>query len=135
MTSTIMMKVIIVLVIFIETSILSVQGFTVGNCISASNTVSACRAKRFTLMSSAQPDDFAPFTSWPTVTLADVINSQDEALDMLSVDDSVDIVDLPPPYVPLLIAALILVGVGLLTGSLGDVYSEGKDRIIYECNK
>jgi hypothetical protein len=62
--------------------------------------------------------DFYPsvLRTWPTFTLADE--------NILINIDSAEISDLPPPYVPLIIAALILVGVGLLTGSLGDVYTE-----------
>ena len=38
--------------------------------------------------------------------------------------DDVEIAELPPVYVPLLFAFAIIVGVGVLTGSLGDVYTE-----------
>lgn len=40
-------------------------------------------------------------------------------------DDEVEMIELPPPYVPVIVAIGILVGVGLLTASLGDVMSEG----------
>jgi hypothetical protein len=39
--------------------------------------------------------------------------------------EELEIAELPPPYVPLLFGVGILAGVGLLTSSLGDVYSEG----------
>jgi hypothetical protein len=39
--------------------------------------------------------------------------------------EELEIVELPPPYVPLLFGVGILVGVGVLTSSLGDVYTEG----------
>jgi len=65
--------------------------------------------------------DFSPSAplEWPTISLAD-----GESLDNLNIDDAIEISDLPPPYVPLIFAVLVLLGVGLLTGSLGDVYSE-----------
>ena len=37
-----------------------------------------------------------------------------------------ELAELPPPYVPALFAVVLLVGVGLLTASLGDVLDEGK---------
>jgi hypothetical protein len=40
-------------------------------------------------------------------------------------EDDLDVIDLPPPYVPVIVAVGILVGVGLLTVSLGDVMSDG----------
>ena len=39
-------------------------------------------------------------------------------------DDDVELADLPPPYVPALFAVALLVGVGVLTGSLGNVMDE-----------
>ena len=45
------------------------------------------------------------------------------ALDAL---DDVEVAELPPPYVPILFAIGILGGVGALTASLGDVYTEGE---------
>ena len=36
-----------------------------------------------------------------------------------------ELVDLPPPFVPVLLAVVILGGVGVLTSSLGDVISDG----------
>jgi len=38
--------------------------------------------------------------------------------------DDVEVAELPPVYVPILFAIAIMVGVGVLTSSLGDVYSE-----------
>jgi hypothetical protein len=70
---------------------------------------------------------FSYTSSIPSFTLAETTDTQIIPLESINVEDAVEIADLPPPYVPLLIAALILVGVGLLTGSLGDVYSEGKE--------
>jgi hypothetical protein len=40
--------------------------------------------------------------------------------------EELEIAELPPPYMPLLFGVGILAGVGVLTSSLGDVYSEGK---------
>lgn len=40
--------------------------------------------------------------------------------------EELDIVELPPPYVPALFGLVLIVGVGVLTSSLGDVYTEGK---------
>ena len=37
-----------------------------------------------------------------------------------------ELAELPPPYVPALFAVVLLVGVGLLTASLGDVLDEGR---------
>lgn len=39
-------------------------------------------------------------------------------------DDDVELADLPPPYVPALFAVALLVGVGVLTGSLGNVMDD-----------
>lgn len=47
-----------------------------------------------------------------------------------SVDD-LEIVDLPPPYVPILFAIGVLGGVGVLTASLGNVMDEGEPCV--EC--
>jgi len=38
--------------------------------------------------------------------------------------DDVEVAELPPVYVPIIFAIVILAGVGLLTSSLGDVYTE-----------
>lgn len=46
---------------------------------------------------------------------------------LAEVDDSLDgveLAELPPPFVPLIFAFALLIGVGVLTSSLGDVYSE-----------
>ena len=40
--------------------------------------------------------------------------------------DDYEIAELPPPYVPALFGVVLLVGVGLLTSSLGNVMDEGK---------
>ena len=40
--------------------------------------------------------------------------------------EELEIAELPPPYVPALFGLVLIVGVGLLTSSLGDVYTEGK---------
>ena len=37
----------------------------------------------------------------------------------------VEVAELPPPYVPIVFAVALIAGVGLLTGSLGDVIAEG----------
>jgi hypothetical protein len=44
-----------------------------------------------------------------------------------------EMVDLPPPYVPVLFAVVILGGVGFLTSSLGDVISDGKTICLIPC--
>jgi len=38
----------------------------------------------------------------------------------------IEIMELPPPYVPVIFAFVCLGGVAALTGSLGDIISEGK---------
>jgi hypothetical protein len=43
---------------------------------------------------------------------------------LLSATDDVEIAELPPVYVPALFGVALLVGVGLLTGSLGNVMDE-----------
>jgi len=54
-----------------------------------------------------------------------------------AVEDALDveIAELPPPYVPILFSIGLVAGVGLLTGSLGDVIAEGKWLIIFLSNK
>ena len=44
----------------------------------------------------------------------------------MAATDEYEIAELPPPYVPALFAVALLAGVGLLTGSLGDVMDEGE---------
>ena len=48
-----------------------------------------------------------------------VVHSIEESM------DDIEIAELPPVWVPIVFAIVILGGVGLLTSSLGDVYSEG----------
>jgi len=50
-----------------------------------------------------------------------LIPSVAKAFDTL---DDVEVADLPPIWVPILFAFGILIGVGVLTASLGDVYTE-----------
>jgi hypothetical protein len=38
--------------------------------------------------------------------------------------DEYEVADLPPPYIPVIFGLGLLVGVGLLTGSLGDVIDD-----------
>ena len=40
-------------------------------------------------------------------------------------EEDYEIAELPPPYVPVIFAVVLLGGVGFLTGSLGDVMTEG----------
>jgi len=42
----------------------------------------------------------------------------------LAEDTDVELADLPPPIIPVVFSLLLLVGVGALTGSLGDVLDE-----------
>lgn len=42
------------------------------------------------------------------------------------VDDDLEIESLPPPWVPIIFAIVIIGGVGVLTSSLGDVMYDGK---------
>lgn len=46
------------------------------------------------------------------------------SLAMAAAADEVEIAELPPPYVPILVAFGLFIGVGLLTQSLGDVMGE-----------
>jgi hypothetical protein len=45
--------------------------------------------------------------------------------------DEYEMTELPPPYVPVGFALLLIAGVGVLTGSLGDVMTEGKFRPLW----
>lgn len=36
-----------------------------------------------------------------------------------------ELADLPPPYVPAIFAVVLIAGIGILTGSLGNVMDEG----------
>ena len=38
--------------------------------------------------------------------------------------DDLEVTELPPPYVPVIFGILVIGGVGVLTASLGDVYTE-----------
>mgnify|MGYP005848795105 CR=1 FL=1 len=40
--------------------------------------------------------------------------------------EEIEMAELPPPWVPALFAVVLLAGVGVLTGSLGNVMDEGK---------
>jgi hypothetical protein len=60
-------------------------------------------------------------TILPLSTSALLIPGVAQAFDTL---DDVEVADLPPVYVPILFAIFILAGVGVLTSSLGDVYTE-----------
>jgi hypothetical protein len=44
--------------------------------------------------------------------------------------EEVEIADLPPPWVPAVFAVVLLLGVGALTGSLGNVIDEGKSKLL-----
>lgn len=57
----------------------------------------------------------------PLSTSALLIPGAANAFDTL---DDVEVAELPPVYVPIIFAIVILAGVGLLTSSLGDVYTE-----------
>lgn len=39
--------------------------------------------------------------------------------------DDYEIAELPPPYIPIVFALALVAGVGVLTGSLGDVIADG----------
>lgn len=45
--------------------------------------------------------------------------------------DEYEMTELPPPFVPVIFAVFLIAGVGVLTGSLGDVMTEGKFRPLY----
>ena len=45
---------------------------------------------------------------------------------LVAMADDVEIAELPPPYVPVAVAVVLLGGVGVLTSSLGDVLADGK---------
>ena len=45
---------------------------------------------------------------------------------LVAMADDYEIAELPPPYVPVAVAVVLLGGVGVLTSSLGDVLAEGK---------
>lgn len=103
----------------LENSIYNVCGFSI---IKSHTITSANSAVHLHSIISAHLSGVvkqSPTLSWPTFTLAD-----ENSIASVNIDNAVEISDLPPPYVPLIIAVLILLGVGLLTGSLGDVYSE-----------
>ena len=57
----------------------------------------------------------------PLSTSALLVPGVANAFDTL---DDVEVAELPPVYVPIIFALVIMVGVGLLTSSLGDVYNE-----------
>ena len=48
-------------------------------------------------------------------------------LSALAADD-IEIADLPPPWIPAVFSVFLVVGVGVLTGSLGNVIDEGEQR-------
>ncbi len=62
-----------------------------------------------------------PKTVLPLSTSSLLIPGVSQAFDTL---DDVEVAELPPVYVPIVFAIVILAGVGLLTSSLGDVYNE-----------
>lgn len=64
----------------------------------------------------------APIVSYPTLVQAIVDETTGTDIDI----NALEIAELPPVWVPIVFAVLILGGVGLLTSSLGDVYTEGE---------
>ena len=64
----------------------------------------------------------APLPRW-TASFAALATSAAAVLPALA-DDDVQFAELPPPYVPALFGLGLLVGVGVLTGSLGNVMDE-----------
>ena len=76
--------------------------------------------RSFTKEVQSLPKSIVPLTSSASAS-ALLIPGAAQAFETL---DDVEVAELPPVYVPILFAIVILVGVGLLTSSLGDVYNE-----------
>ena len=62
----------------------------------------------------------------PTVT-ATILTTASSPLVARAIEDE-EFAELPPPYIPVIFGLGLLVGVGLLTGSLGNVMDEGKPQ-------
>eukprot|EP00543_Licmophora_paradoxa_P003172 CAMPEP_0202458712 /NCGR_PEP_ID=MMETSP1360-20130828/27379_1 /ASSEMBLY_ACC=CAM_ASM_000848 /TAXON_ID=515479 /ORGANISM="Licmophora paradoxa, Strain CCMP2313" /LENGTH=127 /DNA_ID=CAMNT_0049079389 /DNA_START=14 /DNA_END=397 /DNA_ORIENTATION=+ len=62
-------------------------------------------------------------TKFNAAALAGIATASSAVTPALAVD-SYEVADLPPPYIPVIFGLGLLVGVGLLTGSLGDIMSE-----------
>eukprot|EP00591_Stephanopyxis_turris_P001365 CAMPEP_0195529306 /NCGR_PEP_ID=MMETSP0794_2-20130614/31793_1 /TAXON_ID=515487 /ORGANISM="Stephanopyxis turris, Strain CCMP 815" /LENGTH=106 /DNA_ID=CAMNT_0040660595 /DNA_START=282 /DNA_END=602 /DNA_ORIENTATION=- len=63
-------------------------------------------------------------SSRPLLCLATFAGSLVSSAAVALAESDVEYAELPPPYVPVIFAVVILGGVGALTGSLGDVISD-----------
>ena len=57
-------------------------------------------------------------------TTAVVVSRVTSAALVLATETDMELTELPPPYVPALFGVALLIGVGVLTGSLGNVMDE-----------
>lgn len=64
-----------------------------------------------------------PASQWLPLGITAIATSLSFVPMALAVEDP-ELAELPPPYIPILVAVVLLGGVGLLTNSLGDVMAE-----------
>jgi hypothetical protein len=62
---------------------------------------------------------------WATSVLAGLATGLCSFVSRGMASDEYEMAELPPPYVPAIFAVVLLAGIGVLTGSLGDVLDEG----------
>jgi hypothetical protein len=63
---------------------------------------------------------------WATSVLAGLATGLCSFVSRGMASDEYEMAELPPPYVPAIFAVVLLAGIGVLTGSLGDVMDEGR---------
>lgn len=62
---------------------------------------------------------------WATSLLAGLATGLCSFVSRGMASDEYEMAELPPPYVPAIFAVVLLAGIGVLTGSLGDVLDDG----------
>ena len=79
----------------------------------------------FSVNNIVEPKTFSPNVKNHGIVSSAFASAAVPAAALAAVEDGVELAELPPPIVPIIFAIGLIVGVGLLTSSLGDVYSEG----------
>jgi len=121
----------------------SVQYAKLIHSTSSSSTANNCRGIGPTLFLSALPspeDDTVSFPKAPTtaavidfssLVVAGITTGLMSFASCALAGEDIEMAELPPPYVPALFAVALLAGVGVLTGSLGNVMDEGSNIFIF----
>lgn len=112
--------------------------FSLGNLNRQNNRISKSKEQIFQTQSSfsiSSDEEQQPISEISTVAPNDSQSSLKQSLlagcitfltttPFASFADDLEVTELPPPYVPVIFGILVIGGVGVLTASLGDVYTE-----------